>query len=673
MNGDKFDREKELNEFLQYMEYHREQKKIRKQLLKEKLKPNIIFILLFSAYIIMNTTNIARFGNSLYNVEVNANINIMWFGITLVILFSVLLGINLLLLEMKNFHRFVLFFSSMVYAVGLVAHKNLNMAYNITVLAVLFYIINYCFHRRDEAELPEFSELTDLNEPTQNEIGNISNKDDGISFAGLDRIISFRTAMILISVLVLAYTVVLSETCIARYKAFWSSTYDFGIFAQMFENMAKTGLQITSVERNMRLSHFAVHFSPIYYLLLPVYMIFRSPESLLVMQTAAVALGAFPLALIARKFKLSNTNILLIIITYLFYPALNGGLFFDFHENKFLTVLILWLIYFMISATLDNSKNLVKYIFVYVFALLVLTVKEDSFLYVFCMALYMLTLKKDGKFVRWNILSGTAIAGMSILYFLFSTYWLQTRGLGVMTYRYDLFLKIGEDGFGAMIVNVIKNPALLLGSLISVPEKLEFLLYMLIPLCFLPFISKKLNFVLLIVPMIIMNLATDYIYQYDVNFQYTYGVTALLFFLAVKNLSKINTRHIAKICVMMACFSIILFTSKNFNRIHSYHFVYYTRRSEFIETEEMLKQIPMDASVSASTFIVPHLIKRENVYMVDIFDENYFKYETEYLVNDLRGVDIEQYKEFLGEIDQKGYKKIDESVFVEIFRKVETD
>jgi len=440
----------------------------------------------------------------------------------------------------------------------------------------------------------------------------------------------------------------------------------------MFENMAKTGLQITSVERNIHMSHFAVHFSPVYYLLLPVYMIFRSPESLLVMQAAAVALGVFPLALIAKKFKLPNINILLIIITYLFYPALSGGLFFDFHENKFLTVLILWLMYFMISVTSGsgNSKKLIKYIFIYVFAVLILIIKEDSFLYVFCMALYMITLKKDGRFVRWNIVNGTALAGVSIIYFLFSTYYLRTYGLGVMTYRYDLFLRIGEDGFFAMIVNVMKNPALLLDSLISVPEKLEYILYMLIPLCFLPFVSKRFNFILLIVPMIIMNLATDYIYQYDVNFQYTYGVTALLFFLAVKNLSKIDRRHIAKICVAMACFSIILFTSKTFNRIHSYNFVYYTYRDDFIETEEMLRQIPMDASVSSNTFIVPHLIKRENVYMVDLFTHEYFAYDTDYIINDLRSVSVSEYKRFLDKIDEKGYKKIDESSFIEIFKKV---
>jgi len=78
----------------------------------------------------------------------------------------------------------------------------------------------------------------------------------------------------------------------------------------------------------------------------------------------------------------------------------------------------------------------------------------------------------------------------------------------------------------------------------------------------------------------------------------------------------------------------------------------------------------MDASVSASTFLVPHLIKREEVYKVELFEYDYFYYETDYLANDLRGVDVEQYKYFLEEIRERGYIKVDASEFVELFKKV---
>ena len=642
MNGDNFDSDKKetayLTEFISKI--------------KPKLKPSVIFILLFSAYIIVNTFNLSKFKAEMYNVNNNANINLLMFLTTVAFVFLGILLLYIILWQVKNFHRYILFFSSVAFAVGLVANKTVDVAYAVTVLAVLFYIINYCFRRNDE-------------DPGEK-------SDDGISLDGLDNMISFKTLMLIIAVLVVAFTAVIGYACVLRHKAFWSCTFDFGIFAQMFENMAKTGLQTTSVERNMQLSHFAVHFSPVYYLILPFYMIFRSPESLLIIQAAAVALGAFPLALIAKKFNLGNSRILLIVLTYLFYPAFTGGLFWDFHENKFLTVLILWLLYFIVSEPAGKYRRLIKYILICVFAAFVLTVKEDSFIYVFCIALYMISMKKDGRYSKGNIFCGIALAAASVIYFRFATWYIDTHGTGVMMWRFDMFMQPNEDGFLAIIINIIKSPALLLASLISVPEKLEFLLYMLIPLCFLPFISKRLNFIILIAPMVIMNLVANWKYQYDINYQYTYGVAALLFFLAVSHLPKINVKHIAKICVMTACFSIVLFMSKNYFRIQSYHNFYYENKAGYIETEKMLKQIPLDASVTATNFIVPHLITREKLYMADISTADYFAFETDYLVADMRYANPETYRNFEREAARYKYVKISSGVFIEIFKKAES-
>lgn len=81
--------------------------------------------------------------------------------------------------------------------------------------------------------------------------------------------------------------------CIARYQSYTAHNFDFGIFTQMFEHMRTTGLPDTTVERNILMSHFGVHFSPFYYILLPFYMIVPRPETPLVLQTVFVAAGVF--------------------------------------------------------------------------------------------------------------------------------------------------------------------------------------------------------------------------------------------------------------------------------------------------------------------------------------------------------------------------------------------
>ena len=596
---------------------------------KDKNFTKNIIPLAFSAYIIINIYHMAQYRQQMFDVTNNRNINL----IQLIIVFSALtVGLNILNFFLAkityNFPRFVLFGSSVVFSVASVVNRNLDIYFNIVILVILFYIINYCFSE-DGIKLPQ-------------------NK------------ISFRALMIAVAVLVAAYTVVMGYATILRYMTYMSSTFDFGIFAQMFENMAKTGLQTTTVERNMELSHFAVHFSPIYYLLLPGYMLFRTPEYLLVVQALFVASAAFPLVLIAKKLDFTNEHSLLLAVTYLFYPTITGGIFFDFHENKFLTILILWLFYFVLSE---------KIVFVYIFAALTLTVKEDAFLYVLFIALYLIASRKKFNRVSY-LLHGLILAVLSLAYFAAVSAYMKNYGLGIMLYRYNLFLDYGQYSFFDIIFNIIKNPSLIFANILAA-EKFIFVLYMLLPLCFLPFMSKNYRFIILIGPFIIINLATDYIYQYNINFQYAYATTALLFFLAIQNLSKINPRYISKLCIAMACCSIVLFMSNNYNKIHRYDFIYTHFADDFIETDEILARIPSESSVTATTFLIPHLIIRhEKVYMGDMEKlTDYFSYDTDYIINDIRGVDYAYYNQVLARLRDRGYEKVDSGIFVEVFRK----
>jgi hypothetical protein len=77
-----------------------------------------------------------------------------------------------------------------------------------------------------------------------------------------------------------------------------TSCYDMGIFSQMFYYMREYGSVLTTCERDGLLSHFAVHFSPIYYSLLPFYCLFPTPATLLVCQAVLVGSGVIPLVLI---------------------------------------------------------------------------------------------------------------------------------------------------------------------------------------------------------------------------------------------------------------------------------------------------------------------------------------------------------------------------------------
>lgn len=183
---------------------------------------------------------------------------------------------------------------------------------------------------------------------------------------------------------VISVTILMIGT-VCKLKSYESSCFDMGIFLQMFEYMSKTCKQYTTVERNVLMSHFNVHFSPCWYLLLPIYMIFRNSVVLVILQVLIIASGVLPLIKICRLYKLGRTDTVLCSIIYLFYPAFCSSQFFDIHENMFLPAFILWLYYFMCK------KNHIGEVAA---CLLILSVKEDAGVYIICLGLYSLFSKK---------------------------------------------------------------------------------------------------------------------------------------------------------------------------------------------------------------------------------------------------------------------------------------
>ena len=89
-----------------------------------------------------------------------------------------------------------------------------------------------------------------------------------------------------------------------------------GIFSQMFERMKTDFTQITTLERDKALSHFAVHISPIFYAILPFYMLFPYVETLEILQSI-VFLAVIPLGLVLKKLQLPKLLNPLVIALFL--------------------------------------------------------------------------------------------------------------------------------------------------------------------------------------------------------------------------------------------------------------------------------------------------------------------------------------------------------------------
>ena len=410
---------------------------------------------------------------------------------------------------------------------------------------------------------------------------------------------------------------------VSRVRSFSTPSYDFGIFSQMFYYMRTTGLPLTTLERDGLLSHFRVHVSPIWYLMLPAYLVVPRPATLQVLQAAVLSFAVIPLWKLCRVHGLPGALRTLLCAALLLYPAYAGGTSYDVHENCFLTPLLLWL---FCAADRERPRSAA------LAGMLTLLVKEDAAIYVAVIGLWLLLrgLLGDGESRRFRLGLGAALLGGAVLWFLLVTGWLARVGDGVMSYRYRNFMLGGSDSLVTVIRTVLLQPFKAVYKCVE-PEKLSFLLLSFGVLLGLPLWTRRYERLVLLIPFLLINLMSDYRYQHDVFFQYSFGPTAFLFYLAAVNLAELRPRRAmaaagaaAALCAL--CFGLVIVPKA---LTYPRYCQRYAQRYEQIRRE--LSAIPEGAPVTATTFYTTALSQRSILY-----DLRYASYEhvleTDYVV-----------------------------------------
>ena len=401
------------------------------------------------------------------------------------------------------------------------------------------------------------------------------------------------------------FFVFVSVWTVCRVLSFSVPTFDFTIFAQMFHSMKETGLPMTTVERDGPLSHFAVHVSPIYYLLLPFYCLAPYPATLQVLQAAVLASAFIPLWKLGRHHGLAPRVRFLLCLALALYPSYSGGASYDIHENAFLTPLILWLFW-----GLDRRSIPITVIA----AALTCMVKEDAAVYTAVIGLWQITRGCLYKTKNWNFTAGLCLLAGSVAYFLAATGYLAQCGDGVMTGRYRNFMYDGSDSLFTVIKAVLLCPMKAVFEAADA-EKLEFLGLTMGTLLGLPLMTRRYERYLLLIPYLLVNLMSDYQYQHSIFFQYTYGTTACLFYLAVVNLADLKWGKLyipgAIIAAAGICFLLnVVPKAASYPRYCRIYAETYAQR------RETLAAIPADASVAATTFYTAPLSSRVTLYDV---------------------------------------------------------
>lgn len=463
---------------------------------------------------------------------------------------------------------------------------------------------------------------------------------------------SRKGTVFLIVFFALMFFTFLTVFSVLRYKTFSAPNYDFGIFCNMYYNMKETFKPLVSCERDKILSHFAVHFSPAMYVFLPVYYIFPSPVTIAVCQTVAIYSGIIPFILIMKNRNFDSLTMCMFSVVYAANAAYTGGCIYDFHENCLLVPFMMWMFW---------SYEKKKLPLMFLFALFTLMVKEDAFIYVSVFAVYIILSER-------NFIKGASLLFVALTYFSVACYILEQYGTGIMSDRYDSMIA-GDDGLFGIIKTVLSNPGYAVKQIFNTedknPQKLIYFIEMMFPLAFIPFMTKVPVRLVLVLP-ILLNLLTDYGYQYDISFQYGFGIMSLLLYLCIVNVCDMEKKKRDFMSVIAGGLAVMMFFMLIVPRFTGETTEYKGKQEMYQEMEEMLDTIPEDARVAASTFLIPHLADRTHIYEVYYTEQTDF----DYLVFDMRPEYREESLNIAAEFEAEGYELYDcSSEYIFIYKK----
>ncbi len=445
---------------------------------------------------------------------------------------------------------------------------------------------------------------------------------------------------------------------VSRVYSFSAPTYDFGIFSQMFYSMRTVGQPLTTLERDGLLSHFAVHVSPIYYLLLPLYAVAPYPATLQVLQAMIVTSSVIPLWKLGKLHGFGRWERVLLCGSLLLYPAFSGGVGYDLHENCFLTPLLLWVFY-------GIEKGRPSLIFPA--AILVLSVKEDAPVYVAVIGLWLLLQTCLRSRERKDIIIALSLFVLAVLWFFAATAYLKNRGEGVMSGRYSNLMEESSGSLFLIIRCALANPMKLLYEC-SDPEKLRYLALTMVPLLGMPLITRRFERYLLLIPYVLINLMSDYQYQHEIFYQYSFGSTAFLLYLTVLNGADIRCAWgktgvlLAMTVLCSVSFSLLIVPKAIF-----YPTAWMQQREELRQVRQALAAIPEDKTVTASTFYTTELSQRQTLYDLGYASREHLL-DSEYVVIDpLRAFPNKKYaspgkkdglQNLLALLHKQGYERI---------------
>jgi uncharacterized membrane protein len=443
--------------------------------------------------------------------------------------------------------------------------------------------------------------------------------------------------VLLVYVMIFVYAVVFSYFTIFKHHAFRSFAWDLGINIQALSTTLKEGKLLYYTPElffNLTGSYFGLHFSPILLLVLPVYAIKQTPETLLIFQSFIIGLGALPLYWYARHVLSSRVAALGFAAVYLLYPPLHGANWFDFHVQAFMPL------FFFLSMYYFEQERWVKY---FAFLILALTIAENVPIVVAFMGLYgvfryrkefwrIFRREKEALNLK-RIFVPLLTMVLAISWLLFSR-WIQNTFFPINPV-YENFYKaldywsvLGFRGDPITLpIHVILNPVKAVEALMyDAYIKLLFLMMLFGSLLFLPLRSSV---IFITFAWLGPALLSNELKFYALGSHYPLYIIPFIFLAAVKGLKKTQQRRdsvkfgktIKTLLLVMVLFAVFasplspILLASHTQLPHFSEYVLPVIGERELALQRIVKLVPKDATILTQNHVFPHFAERSNAYV----------------------------------------------------------
>ncbi len=347
------------------------------------------------------------------------------------------------------------------------------------------------------------------------------------------------------------------------------------------------------------------------YAFLPIYAAFPRPETLLIIQSIFLGLGAIPLYLFCRD-RLPQWWAVAIALAYLSYYPLHSANFYEMKEPPVAAVIILFCIW-----AIDNQK----YWFGAACFLWAMIMREDMPIpLAVAGGVFLLSGRRP--------VAGLIMTAVATSWFVFIRFRLMNdAGAWWFPNMYKDLWAAPERGFQGVVKTLLSNPSFTLKH-IFVEKKFWYLMHLLVPLVFLP-ARRWYTWAAFIPGAILTLLVTDYAPPIMFSFQYVmYWAPYLFLASALVISSKLQApegRAGARGALIAMCLTTAglsynygAFPMREKSFQSGYHRISFTFDAEdqqrYSDVSALVRSIPSDATVAATEHVGAHLSSRLKFY-----------------------------------------------------------